>query len=88
MYQLYVTPCFSRRLRTFLRKHPHLRRLVQQRLDTLIRIPFAPPLKLHRLTGRMKRFFAASITYEHRLIISIEEQTITLHNIGSHDEVY
>ena len=88
MYQLFATPCFSRRLRIFLRKHPQLRQLVQHQLDTLTRNPFAPSLKLHRLTGKMKRFFAASVTYEHRLIMSIKGNTITLHNIGSHDEVY
>ena len=52
--------------------------------------PFSSSLKTHKLKGNLKDFYACSINYEYRIvfIILIQDDEITLFDVGTHDEVY
>lgn len=52
--------------------------------------PFDAKLRTHKLTGKLKGFWAISIAYDCRVVFKFidEEKTVLLINIGSHDEVY
>jgi mRNA-degrading endonuclease YafQ of YafQ-DinJ toxin-antitoxin module len=52
--------------------------------------PYQPRLRLHSLSGNYAGFSAVSLTYEYRitLIVDSDSRSITLYDIGSHDEVY
>ena len=58
-------------------------------IDLFINNPFDPKLKTHKLTGKLKDLWSFSIDYNLRVVFHwIDENTILLENIGSHDEVY
>lgn len=88
MRDILTTPRFERKLRSFLRKNPELSGKVQRRLELLQKNVHDPLLRTHALTGKLRGSWAASITYEYRLIFSFDSTTITLEAIGTHDEVY
>jgi addiction module RelE/StbE family toxin len=90
VYTIITTDYFLRRARKFLRKHPDLRERFAQVVDDLKANPFAPHLACHPLSGKLKDVQAVSITYDYRMILTIEiaEHEIILLDIESHDEVY
>lgn len=90
MFTIVTTEYFLRRARKFLKKHPDLRQRFAQVVDDLQQDPSAAHLAYHRLGGKLKDLQAVSITYEHRIILTIEvtDNEIILLDIGSHDEVY
>ena len=90
MYAIITTRYFLRRLRRFLRKHPHLRDRYAQVVNDLKENPFAPHLGYHHLSGELKGTQAVSLTYDYRitLTVMITEKEIILLDVGSHDEVY
>jgi len=47
-------------------------------------------LKTHKLKGNLSNFYACSLTYQYRIVLTIEirDEEIVLVNIGTHDEVY
>lgn len=89
-FSLLWTHTFSRTARKFLRRHPDQAGQFEAVLKQLEVDPHAPRLRLHALTGRHKDKHAASLTYEHRiiLILRITAKEIVLLDIGTHDEVY
>lgn len=90
MFTIVATDFFLRRARKFLRKHPDLRGRFAQVVDDLKDDPFAPHLDYHHLGGKLKDVQAVSITYDYRIILTIEmtDKEIILLDIGSHDEMY
>lgn len=90
MFTIVTTEYFLRRARKFLQKHPDLREPFARVVDDLKEDPFAPHLAYHHLGGKLKDVQAVSITYDYRIILTIEvtEKEIVLLDIGSHDEVY
>lgn len=90
MFTLVTTNYFLRRARKFLHKHPDLRERFAQVVDDLKQDPFAPHLAYHHLGGKLKDVQAVSITYDYRIVLTIEvrEKEVILLDVGSHDEVY
>ena len=51
--------------------------------------PFNKSLKTHKLSGDLKDSWAFSINYSYRIVFQfIDDNTILLMDIGTHDEVY
>ena len=73
-----------------MRRHPELRAKLAGVLRDLTSDPFQPHLKYHHLGGKLKDVQAVSITYDYRIILTIEvtDKEIILLDVGSHDEVY
>ncbi len=88
MHEIYLTKIFERRAKIFLEKHPELEKELEIKLDYLICNPFSPSLKTHKLSGKLKKHWAFSLTYEYRILFIMEGNKIYLTNIGSHDEIY
>ncbi len=88
MAAIYTTPRFDRALKKFLKKHPELRDQVEERLTLLASNPQDARLSTHQLRGALRGLWAASLSYEYRLVFSWEGEKIVLLNIGSHEEVY
>ncbi|MDI6788968.1 MAG: plasmid stabilization protein [Planctomycetota bacterium] len=88
MYKLYLTQTFQRRVKVFLKRHPELESALIDKLDLAIRNPFAPALKTHKLSGKLRSHWAICLTYEYRILFIIENDDIYLTNICSHDEIY
>ena len=81
---------YKRKERKFFKKRPHLIDKYGEVLEKLKTNPFDPSLKTHKLKGDLSEFYAFSLTYEYRIIcvFLVQNETIVLVDIGSHDEVY
>ena len=88
MFQLYITPTFERKIKTFQKKHPELKEEIENKLNLLIINPFNPQLRTHKLSGKLRSEWVLSLTYEYRILFFIKGNKIFLTNIGSHDEIY
>jgi len=84
------TDFYSKKERKFFKKHPNLINKYGEILVQLESNPFEKSLKMHTLKGSLNDFHACSLTYEVRIvcIILIQDNEITLVDIGTHDEVY
>ncbi len=89
-FSLVWTNTFTRIARKFLRRHPDLAGLFEDVLTQLERDPNSARLRLHSLKGKHRDKHSVSLTYSYRIVISlqIENEEITLLDVGSHDEVY
>ena len=88
MRSLVVLKPTERKIKIFIRKHPTLRSKLEQVVTNLLRDPFLVSLETHRLSGRLKHLYAASINYDYRVIFFFNDKFLYLVNIGSHEEVY
>lgn len=90
MYTVQIPAIFERRADRFFRKHPQLRENLADLVIDLQQDPFQPHLRLHKLTGRLDHLYAVRLTYSPRvtLILVVSEESITLVDIGGHDDVY
>ena len=88
--KLFKTNYFTRVEKKFLKSHKTLFNDYISTLSKLELNPFDESLKTHRLKGDLSEFYACRINYSFRLVITIKmsEESITLINIGNHDEVY
>ena len=89
-YTVETPPLFVRKASKFFRKHPELRQQFLAVFRALEDDPFQPSLRLHPLSGKLKGRHAASLTHDYRITMTllVSGQTITLIDIGTHDEVY
>jgi addiction module RelE/StbE family toxin len=88
--KLAKTDFYSKKERKFFKSHPELINKYAQILKGLQDNPFNPGLKTHKLKGKLSDFHACSLTYEYRIIciIIVQDEQITLVDIGTHDDVY
>jgi len=88
MINLFVTERFERNLAKFLKKHPELEQVIQEKIDLFIADSHSPRLRTHKLSGHLANQWAFSITYSYRITFLIDANDYYLTNIGNHDEVY
>lgn len=64
-------------------------KLLAEKKENLFRKnPFAPALKTHKLTGKLKEYYSFSIDYQYRIIFEFRNDGIIwFHSIGTH-EIY
>jgi addiction module RelE/StbE family toxin len=85
---------FVRAFKRAVKKHPTLRKDIEDTLRLLTKKPFAPELETHKLRGRLSGSWACSVGYNLRLVFDFvkseeqKEDNILLLGIGTHDEVY
>ncbi|MTJ47175.1 type II toxin-antitoxin system mRNA interferase toxin, RelE/StbE family [Dolichospermum sp. UHCC 0259] len=81
---------YTRKESKLFKKRPHLVDKYGEVLEKLKIDPFDPSLKTHKLKGELSEFYSCSLTYEYRIVcvFLLQDETIILVNIGSHDEVY
>lgn len=90
MYELIFTDSYCKKERRFIKKHPDLKDRYKKTLALLMDDPHHPSLRLHKLQGKLGRYYSASISMSYRIILDliITDKEIILLDIGSHDEVY
>lgn len=90
MFTLVTPDPFLRQARKFFRKHPDLKPVFAERVETLRRDPFDPALGLHPLRGKLEGLFAIRLTHGYRvtLTLAVRDREIVLLDIGSHEDVY
>lgn len=90
MPRLLTTRSFERQLLKFSKKHPELREQYFKTITLLEANPFHPILRLHKLHGKLRDFYAVSINSKYRIMIDfiVQDDVVVLISIGSHSEVY
>jgi len=90
MYNIKQTDTFEKKSIKFFKKHRDLVPKFKKVIDKLADNPFDNSLKTHKLKGNLSDFYACSLTYQYRIVLTIEirDEEIVLVNIGTHDEVY
>jgi mRNA-degrading endonuclease YafQ of YafQ-DinJ toxin-antitoxin module len=88
MRALSVSKSAKRKIEVFLKKQPVFRSKVEKVIYALLQDPFSTGLETHKLSGKLSYLYAASISYEYRIIFYFDASTIYVVNIGAHDEVY
>ena len=83
---------FQRALQRVLKKEPQLADDLRTTLRLLAEDAFQPPLKTHKLKGKLAGAWACSAGYDLRIIFDLVEvegkPAILLSTIGTHDEAY
>ena len=88
------TPKSIKAFKKIIRKNPQLKNLIEITLRQLVKDPFHPSLRTHKLQGNLSETWSCSINYSYRIIFEFiespnePEKAILLVNLGSHDEVY
>ena len=90
MYQIKQTDTFEKKSIKFFKKHRDIVPKFKEVIEKLINDPFDNSLKTHKLKGNLSDFHSCSLTYQYRIIMTIEikDEEIILLNIGTHDAVY
>lgn len=90
MWRLSRTDTFLRTARRLVKRDPQLAEALAATLEQLEDDPRHPRLKLHRLRGQLEGLWAARITYQIRVVFTLNEhdREIVLLDVGTHDEVY
>jgi len=79
---------FEKALRKRIQLNSPLYKKFKTRLSLFISNPSDPILKDHKLTGEKVGFRAFSVAGDTRVIYKKEGETITLYDIGGHNQVY
>lgn len=83
---------FVRSARRLLKKNPPVATALRSTLELLELDPFHPRLQTHKLKGKLDGSWAASVTYDLRVVFDFVEhdgeRAILLASVGTHDEVY
>ena len=89
---LLPSTAFVRSSRRFTRKRPQLASQLQLTLELLAADAFYPPLKTHKLKGKLANSWACSADYDLRIVFQFMknrgQDAIPHEGIGTHDEVY
>ncbi len=82
---LLISNRFKKNLEGF--KERKILKKVEKTMNLLVKDPFYPSLRLHKLKNRGPDY-SVSVDMSIRIILRIEGDNILLLNIGTHDEVY
>ncbi len=90
IYAVSQTETFERTAEKFFKKHKDLLPKFAELTEKLSENPFEKSLKTHKLKGELSSYYACSLTYDYRVIVTIviKDKVITLMDIGAHDDVY
>ncbi len=90
MYTLRATTRFQKTAARFFAHHPDLEARFVLVAELLRQDPFHPALKLHPLKGTHAGLHSVRLTYSYRvtLVLVVTQKTVTLIDIGSHNDVY
>ena len=83
------TPGFKRSYKKRILIDPALKQKFEETLFLFSQNPFETKLQTHKLSGKLKDYWACTVDYDTRIIFRfISPKEVLLLDIGSHDEVY
>lgn len=82
-YEIRYKPSF---IRAFKRLHPQLQEEVEIVIEKLQDPGNHKSLRVHKLEGRLKKFYSCSVNYKNRIVFEFEKEAIiVLLAVGDHD---
>ena len=88
MKKVYFEKGCYKKYQRLVSKNKILKQQIKKCLERLSLDPAHPSLRLHKLVGRKRVAWSASINMSLRLIFQFKEDGIFIIDIGKHEEVY
>jgi addiction module RelE/StbE family toxin len=89
MRKVVTSSRFEKRLSTFIKQHPELSNEVQKVIQILAVEDLLPAhLRAQKLQGPLEKCSSVRISYSYRLLFIRDSLTVSLIDIGNHDETY
>ena len=89
MIEVIWDPRFKRAYRKLMARNSVLDDIFWEKLEILHEHPQHPFLKTHKLSGKLQDCLAFSVDYKTRVLFKfIDETSVLLIDIGSHDDIY
>lgn len=83
MIEIEYSPKFARQYKKITKK---IKKSAEEKEKIFRQDPFDPQLKTHKLTGKLKDYWAFSISRRHRIILSFAGKNLArFHTVGTHD---
>ncbi len=83
IYDIQYKPSF---VRSFKKSDPYLQEEIEEAMTKLKNSSHHEPLRVHKLTGKLKDFYSCSVNYSHCIMFFYEQKTIiTLVTLGTHN---
>ncbi|MBU4286941.1 MAG: type II toxin-antitoxin system mRNA interferase toxin, RelE/StbE family [Desulfobacterales bacterium] len=80
---------FKRSYRKRVRNNSKLKKKFWEKMEIFLENPFFPPLRTHKLSGKLAGQWAFSVDDDCRIVFEfVTEDQVLLIDVGSHDEVY
>ena len=80
---------FKRSYRRKVKNNEELKQKFWEAFRLFSEDPFAPRLRTHKLSGKLKGLWAFTVSYDCRVIFKfVGKEEVLLVDIGSHNEVY
>ena len=92
-YHFIASPQFERKAKRY-RSNPRVQARLEKALKQLVKDPFEPKLKTHKLSGNLEGTYACRVDRDLRILFEFvetrENETKLIHllTLGSHDDVY
>jgi addiction module RelE/StbE family toxin len=89
MIKLVWNKRFEKSLKRYIKKNPGKESIIVEKLLLFSDEPFAPILRNHKLSGKLKNLRAIVIESDCRVVFKyIDKKTAMLINIGSHESLF
>ncbi|MCX6809807.1 MAG: type II toxin-antitoxin system mRNA interferase toxin, RelE/StbE family [Candidatus Berkelbacteria bacterium] len=77
-----VTPRFEK---SFSKLPVEIQKATIIKKKAFVRDPFAPDLKTHKLSGKLKGLWSFSVSYSYRILLEFDrDDRVLFHDIGDH----
>jgi addiction module RelE/StbE family toxin len=89
MIKVFLDDGFKRSFKKIVKNNSDIKDKFKEKLELLINNPHHPFLKTHKLSGKLQDCLAFSVDYKTRVLFKfIDETSVLLIDIGSHDDIY
>ena len=90
MIEIRFADGYEKKAVKFFKKHKDIYPQYKKTIEILSRDPYHPSLRLHKLQGKLSPYHSISINIKYRVVIDfiIQDDVVTLIDIGSHNDVY
>ncbi len=83
------SPSFKRAYKKTIRNNPELEARFWENVKLFTENPFAPQLKTHKLSGKLKELWSFTVAYDCRVVFYfVNNEVVEFVDIGRHADVY
>lgn len=89
MINLIWDDTFKRKYKKLIKNNEFLKNIFWKKIELFIENPYNPQLKTHKLSGKLKNCYSFALGFDFRVVFQfVDNESVLLIDIGSHDEVY
>ena len=85
---LEISPKTLKKYHKLRKNNPSLSKLIDKTIEQFLENKFHPSLRLHKLESMHGDLWSISVNMKLRILLVQDETSITIVDLGSHDQVY